>query len=100
MDPESSSGDQKDVSKDRISLSLESIDKSPRDIEANPKIFFAPDPREKFKHDDFTILPLARTFSRNSYSAASETESARLRKVATGKTVDPYARFPTGKPLR
>jgi len=60
------------------------------------RIAFTPDVREKIQRDDITTLPLSRTFSRNSYSAASEVNEARLKRVTAGKSVEPQAILPIG----
>jgi hypothetical protein len=67
--------------------------------EPAPRILFASDPREKIRRDEITTLPLARTFSRNSYSSAVDEETARVKRVAIGKTVEPQTRLPTGMVL-
>jgi len=86
------------TSSGRISPSTASNDKHQRDApEPGPKILFAPDPREKLRHDEITTLPLTRTFSRNSYSAASDEENARVKRVTTGKTIDPQTILPIGR---
>ena len=60
------------------------------------RILFAPDPRERIRHEDLGILPLTRTFSRNSYSAASEQENERVKNVTSGKLADPASVLPIG----
>src|SRR5271169_4347731 len=86
------------TSSKRRSLSIATIEKHRRDdLEAGPKIFFAPDPREKLRLEEIATLPLSRTFSRNSYSTAGDEEAARVKRAAVGKTVDPHARLPTSK---
>ena len=86
------------ASSKRRSLSIVSLEKGRReDLESGPKIFFAPDPREKIRLEEITTLPLSRTFSRNSYSTAGDEEAARVKRATVGKTVDPHARLPTGK---
>lgn len=76
------------------------IDQTDKEAKGDHRILFAPDPREKTKyHDDIGILPLTRTFSRNSYSAASDKEAARVKRVATGKAADPGHVLPIGRSL-
>jgi hypothetical protein len=78
------------------SLSIASIKDEIHEKEPAPRILFASDPREKIRRDEITTLPLARTFSRNSYSSAVDEETARVKRVAIGKTVEPQTRLPTG----
>jgi hypothetical protein len=78
------------------SLSIASIKDEVPEKEPAPRILFASDPREKIRRDEITTLPLARTFSRNSYSSAVDEETARVKRVAIGKTVEPQTRLPTG----
>lgn len=83
---------------ERKSLSIASIKDTRRleEKETSPRILFASDPRERLRRDEITTLPLTRTFSRNSYSSAADEETARVRRVATGKKVEPQTRLPTG----
>jgi hypothetical protein len=81
---------------ERKSPSIASIKEDVREKEPAPRILFASDPREKIRRDEITTLPLARTFSRNSYSSAVDEETARVKRVAIGKTVEPQTRLPTG----
>jgi hypothetical protein len=81
---------------ERKSLSIASIKEEVHEKEPAPRILFASDPREKIRRDEITTLPLARTFSRNSYSSAVDEETARVKRVAIGKTVEPQIRLPTG----
>jgi hypothetical protein len=81
----------------RMSFSIEKAEKDPVEPKPDQRILFAPDPREKIKHhDEIGILPLTRTFSRNSYSAASDHETARVKRVASGKTTNPGNVLPIG----
>ena len=78
----------------QMSLAIEKDAAEPR---TDQRILFAPDPREKIKHhDEIGILPLTRTFSRNSYSAASDKEAARVKRVTSGKAADPGNVLPIG----
>jgi len=79
----------------RMSLGIDQLEKEPK---ADHRILFAPDPREKARHhDEIGILPLTRTFSRNSYSTASDKEAARVKRVASGKAANPGNVLPIGK---
>jgi hypothetical protein len=60
------------------------------------RIAFSPDAREKIRRDDITTLPLSRTFSRNSYSSASDEKKAQLKRVTGGKSIEPQAILPIG----
>jgi hypothetical protein len=79
---------------------LPSLEIQPHEIfdrrPSDHRILFAPDPRERIRHDDLGILPLTRTFSRNSYSAASEHETERVKNVTSGKLADPATVLPIG----
>lgn len=82
----------------RMSLSIEKAEKDPIEPRTDQRILFAPDPREKIRHhDEIGILPLTRTFSRNSYSAASDYETARVKRVASGKAAEHGNVLPIGK---
>ena len=78
----------------RKSPSIGSVDERPRDLEAGPKILFAPDPIDKLK--DISTIPLTRTFSRNSYSSALDEENARVKRATRHKNVEPQTILPTG----
>ena len=81
----------------RISLSIDKTERNVLEPRTDHKILFAPDPRENIRlHDDIGILPLTRTFSRNSYSAASDHETARVKRVTSGKAADPSNVLPIG----
>lgn len=66
------------------------------------RILFAPDPRGRRRSEDITALALTRTFSRqsrfSSYSATSDDEVARARRV-TSRKVELHTRLPTGVSL-
>jgi hypothetical protein len=71
-----------------------------RPSEFGPRILFAPDPRERARRsEEIAVLPLSRTFSRqskfSSYSAKSDDETERVKRVTTRKTVEPHTRLPT-----
>jgi hypothetical protein len=73
-------------------LSIESIPER-RDSTPGQKILFAPDtnrPRE------IAVLPLTRTFSRNSYTSAKDEEEARLKKVTRTRGIEPDVVLPIG----
>ena len=81
----------------RVSLSIDKTEKDAMEPRTDHRILFAPDPREKIKHhDEIGILPLTRTFSQNSYSAASDYETARVKRVTSGKAADPGNVLPIG----
>jgi len=86
-----------DASSRRMSLGIDRAEKD--EPKTDHRILFAPDPRgEKTKHhDEIGILPLTRTFSRNSYSAASDKEAARVKRVTSGKAADPGNVLPIGR---
>jgi hypothetical protein len=86
-----------DASSRRMSLGIDKAEKDALEPKTDHRILFAPDPREKTKHhDEIGILPLTRTFSRNSYSAASDKEAARVKRVTSGKAADPGNVLPIG----
>ena len=81
----------------RISISIDKTEKDVLEPRTDHRILFAPDPRGKIKHhDEIGTLPLTRTFSRNSYSAASDNETARVKRVTSGKAADPGNVLPIG----
>lgn len=83
------------TSTERKSFSLPPLEKT-KSEEPPARILFASDPREKHRRDsEIAVLPLSRTFSRNSYSRAADEETKRVKKVTTGK-IEPQTRFPTG----
>ena len=66
-----------------------------------PRILFAPDPRDRRRRsEDIAALTLTRTFSRqsrfSSYSAVTDEEHERAKRVTTRRSVDPQTRLPTG----
>jgi hypothetical protein len=73
-----------------------------RPSEFGPHILFAPDPRGR-RSEEITVLPLSRTFSRQSrfsqYSSKSDDETERVRRVTTRKKIEPHTRLPTSKAL-
>src|ERR1700732_3677270 len=78
----------------------EDAEKGRRPSELAPRILFAPDPRERTRRsEEITVLPLSRTFSRQSkfrsYSAKSDDEIERLNRVTARKIVEPHTRLPT-----
>ena len=76
------------------SMSIEKAEPE-RSEPLSPRILFASDPRERVRRDEIYTLPLSRTFSRNSYSSAVNEETARVRRLSTGR-VEPQLRLPTG----
>jgi len=84
------------------SPSIGSFDGRPRRLtETGGHILFAPDPLEHIGHGEVVAPPnLTRTFSRqsrfSSYSAASDEEHERARRVTSRKTVELHTRLPTG----
>jgi hypothetical protein len=92
-----------DYSTGELSPTIGSSEDNARRQSEAAHILFAPDPRDRRRQrsEDIAALTLTRTFSRqsrfSSYSTASDEEAARVRKVASRKTVEPHTRLPTCK---
>jgi hypothetical protein len=75
-------------------------DERGRPSEAGGRILFAPDPRDRERRrSEVATLPLTRTFSRqsrfSSYSATSDDERQKVRRVTSRRVVEPHTRLPT-----
>jgi hypothetical protein len=88
-----------DTDQEKSATMLSSLEQARRPSEGH--ILFAPDPRTHRRSEDIAPLTLTRTFSRqsrfSSYSAASDEEAQRVRRVTSRRTVDAGARLPTSE---